>query len=622
MNMSTTPPLIFSLPLNRDVPPPLMEIPLLQEVPEGSLLQVSPLTSSARDLIVDRVLLGDGTVCEEVARYSDEETRKDWVNHVRSNGLITVRTPRTLGVGDELHLECSFGALDYSRGDKPKRYTNEPTRPYFAWMDWSYTLNQVEACSPDVPKHPVGPEVRLRFLPGKAEHMHAVWKADGRLLIRYFDSCFNPVKRETPSLKVDDLKADPSRALLGRGVEVEGEHTPDKRFTVKEPDGFTAVSNARPFTRDGQKICFGEIHWHTELSCDGTRPLRDALLSARDDIGLDFAGPGDHIWDNGVFGEDATPEMQAEALRECDDPGHFAILPGAEFSCGIGHANYYCDSIENYLEVCKRLPEARDTSTANRASQYRWDVLTGALIPGHTFLVPHHSNTNSFEREGVVSQKTGRPFWNAMTLPAGEERPHVRLMEIYQARGSFEDEVVDPHWRILSGGYGASARSALMKGYRIGFTGGTDNHNGWPSRNNHGGMIDGFTAVITDAIDTPSIWEALSLRRCYATTGARIICDVTLNGRPIGSELKLAPDASRRMRIRIYGTAPLETVEVVSAGIVLDRIPVVEGSPDLETEWEDTRPGRPLDGVYYYLRIRQVDGNIAWLSPFWIDTAE
>lgn len=101
--------------------------------------------------------------------------------------------------------------------------------------------------------------------------------------------------------------------------------------------------------------------------------------------------------------------------------------------------------------------------------------------------------------------------------------------------------------------------------------------------------------------------------------GWRIICDITLNGQPIGSELKLAWDEGRVMKVRIFGTAPLEKVEVVSAGCVIDEIPVVEGSCDLITEWEDKRPGRPLHDVYYYLRIRQTDGNIAWLSPFWID---
>jgi hypothetical protein len=379
------------------------------------------------------------------------------------------------------------------------------------------------------------------------------------------------------------------------------------------------MSNPLPRTGNGQKVCFGEIHWHTELSSDGKRPLKDALHSAKEELCMDFAGPGDHIWRSGVFGENATPEMQAEDLRDADDPGHFAVIPGAELSCRVGHANFYCDSIERYLQVCANLPNARPPAEAEMATQYGWHLLTESLVPGKTALIPHHTNTNSYDREKVVNPDTGRPYWSAMTFPCGKEMPHVRCMEIYQSRGSFEAEEPDPDWRIACGGYGASARSALMKGYRIGFTGGTDNHVGWPSRNQHGGKVDGLTAVLTDAIDTASIWKALYNRHCYATTGARMVCDVTLNGKPIGSELTLPWDAPREIKIRIHGTAPLECVEVISAGVVIDSIPVENGSPDLITTWEDLRPGRPLHDVYYYLRIRQADGNIAWLSPFWID---
>jgi hypothetical protein len=391
------------------------------------------------------------------------------------------------------------------------------------------------------------------------------------------------------------------------------------RIEVTDAGGNKAKSNARPITSSGKKVCFGEFHWHTELSSDGQRPLRDALRTARDDMCMDFAGPADHIGFEGIFAK-GTPEDQVKALEGFNKDGSFAILPGAELSHRVGHANFYCQSTDQYLEVCQNLKAAIKEHPWNETTEYGWNALVNAIHPEETFLVPHHTNTNSFDKEGVLNKKNGRPFWSAMTFPRGIEMPHVRLFEIYQGRGSFEDETLNPEWRIESGGYGASARSALMKGYRIGFTAGTDNHVGWPGRKHAGGMIDAYTAVLSDSIDTTSIWKALLERRCYATTGARIICDVTLNGMPIGSELKLPWDAERQMEIRIYGTAPLEKVEIISAGITIDSIEVDGTSWDLEAVWEDSRPGRPLHDVYYYLRVRQVDGNIAWLSPFWIDT--
>jgi len=120
-------------------------------------------------------------------------------------------------------------------------------------------------------------------------------------------------------------------------------------------------------------------------------------------------------------------------------------------------------------------------------------------------------------------------------------------------------------------------------------------------------------------LDTRSVFEALHRRRCYATSGARIVADATLNGQPLGSELALAPGAERRFRIRIHGTAPLAAVQIVHAGCVLADFPVAAGSWDVAAEWCDERPGRALEDAWYYVRARQADGHCAWLSPFWID---
>ena len=46
-----------------------------------------------------------------------------------------------------------------------------------------------------------------------------------------------------------------------------------------------------------------------------------------------------------------------------------------------------------------------------------------------------------------------------------------------------------------------------------------------------------------------------------------------------------------------------------------------DDEPDFDVTWMDDRPGRPLRDVSYYVRVRQVDGHCAWLSPFWVDLA-
>ena len=87
----------------------------------------------------------------------------------------------------------------------------------------------------------------------------------------------------------------------------------------------------------------------------------------------------------------------------------------------------------------------------------------------------------------------------------------------------------------------------------------------------------------------------------------------------MGSELRLQAGAERRLRVRIRGTAPLECVQVIHCGRLLAELPVADGSPDLDAEWTDDRPGRPLQDIHYYVRARQQDGECLWTSPFWID---
>lgn len=132
----------------------------------------------------------------------------------------------------------------------------------------------------------------------------------------------------------------------------------------------------------------------------------------------------------------------------------------------------------------------------------------------------------------------------------------------------------------------------------------------------------GLTAIQAPVLAWDELFRALYARRCYATTGARIVADVTLNGAAMGSELRLEPGAERRLRVMIRGTAPLACVQVVHCGHVLADLPVAAGSEDLDAEWVDERPGRPLQDVYYYVRARQRDGECLWTSPFWIDLIE
>ncbi len=550
--------------------------------------------SMLSSLVISRVS-ADGVAehaFEMVHRYTRAEMEKDWNWYICTRSMAVVRVDRDLPTGSTLVVASAYRTGQEDGGSATP--VGEVAR--FSGITWAMvpvSIPDVRAIEGTMIAEPIG----LALTAGPAVRAEAWLKPDGRVRVNRFDSQGNPVG---------------PAAVVERGA-VKADNAGRVRVTTPVGD---ALTNARPASLDGTPIWFGEFHWHTDFSSDGQRPMADALTSARDELGLDFAGPGDHLWAHGSYGSKG-PEEQAAICRGFDEPGRFCTLAGAELSRRYGHANLYAVDFDTFIRIVKRFPEELRAEWETQPDRYGLEALTRLCISGKSLVIPHHSNMDSFVRERVV-HPDGRPFWCALHFPIPADREIVRLFEMVQGRGAFESEETDDAWHIYDGGLGGSARTALMRGYRMGFVGGTDNHCGWPTRG-HGGQYIGVTAVQAPALDTASVFRALYARRCYATSGARIIADMTLNGHPMGSELVQEPGARRLFQIAVRGTAPLTHVQLIHFGYVLKDFELKAGSLDFDAEWADDRPGRPLEDAWYYLRIRQEDGHCAWLSPVWID---
>jgi hypothetical protein len=171
---------------------------------------------------------------------------------------------------------------------------------------------------------------------------------------------------------------------------------------------------------------------------------------------------------------------------------------------------------------------------------------------------------------GNVFARSGLSVWTHYCWPLGHnELRFFRLAEIVQGRGCFESEEVDPEWKVRFGA-GGSIRTGHVRAFLIGFTGGTDSHAGWPSRH-QGGALTGLTAVYADGFSRAGIMRGIQ-RRCYATTGTRIVLDFRLNGAAMCSELLLGPRDDRVFTLRVHGTTPLDRVEIVSQGAAIARL--------------------------------------------------
>lgn len=371
----------------------------------------------------------------------------------------------------------------------------------------------------------------------------------------------------------------------------------------------------------GPATFWGMIHGHTENS-DGAGSLDHYYTYMRDDCGLDFGAAGDH---DHVFetSEDMWRMTQDAAVRYNDPPSFVSFL-GYEWAKwrrnGDGDRNVY------YLHDHRPMYRSDNGHCATPPE------LFAALRDETAMVIPHHP-----------AEIGNHCDWKAHN-PEKE-----RLVEIYSVWGNSERSVNDGNpfpVRPASGGNTDKGRAAgevpdgfvqraLALGWRVGFTAGGDDHTGHPGDDTRRGHSPwhysaGLLAVRAAENSREAIWDALWQRRCYGTTGARIIIDFCLNDEPMGSELRLGdfPElrSCRSLRVAVHGCATVSRIEIVRNN---STVFVHQGTgPDEDVGWDDTDafesvalPPAEFCAVpfcFYYVRVSQSDGEMAWVSPIWV----
>ncbi|MCK4967008.1 hypothetical protein KAS50_08245, partial [bacterium] len=104
-------------------------------------------------------------------------------------------------------------------------------------------------------------------------------------------------------------------------------------------------------------------------------------------------------------------------------------------------------------------------------------------------------------------------------------------------------------------------------------------------------------------------------RHCYATTGARIIIDFSINGNPMGSEIVFDDKKIKRnIFVKIEGTNNIKYVSVIKNN---EEFLKKKGyGKSMTIDFSDDSPVNKTD--YYYIRVVQEDEHIAWSSPIWV----
>ncbi len=358
---------------------------------------------------------------------------------------------------------------------------------------------------------------------------------------------------------------------------------------ASERESFVTLSNPLLVENGVARILWGDVHGHSNLS-DGSATPEEYLAYARDVAALDVVALTDHDhW--GMLFLDEHPEIWRsiqEAIERSHAPDRFVTLLGYEWTNWIhGHRHVLYFGDEG--------PLLSSLSEEYERPDQLWDALRGK--PVLTFA--HHS--------------AGGPIaTNWDFAPDPELEPVTEVASVHGA-----SEAMDAPIRIYSPLAGNFVRDVLDRGYRLGFIGSGDSHDGHPGLVQiASGASGGLAAILAQDLTREGVLGALQARRCYATNGPRIVLRVVLDGRRMGTLVPASePGKKPALLVRVVGTAPLASIEVVRGGEIVARLDGEKAFELLTTVELD-----PLrSGEYVYVRVVQEDEGTAWSSPFFVE---
>jgi hypothetical protein len=333
-----------------------------------------------------------------------------------------------------------------------------------------------------------------------------------------------------------------------------------------------------PAARHGRVTLFGDIQQHSAHS-DGLGSADEVYLRARYRYGDDFVALTDH---ESFLGKRTGPgewEYLQKVAERHDTPGSFATLYAYEWTGkmfpGPGHKCVYYPH--------RGVPIiSRDDVPEGKALVQQVRALGG-------FASPHHIGWTGADEPG--HDDAGQPLWEICSCHGCYEHVDHALGQ----RGELRDQMADV---------------MLKKGHRFGFTGSSDSH-GLLWHHGEARKRDpyrtGLTAVQAEAVTREAIMAALVARRCYATSGAKILLDVQADGAPMGAALE--DRAAAEFEVSAVGSCAIRSIELIGAQGVLARVEPLAEVASLRARAESP---------FVYARVVQSDGEMAWSSPVFL----
>ncbi len=381
--------------------------------------------------------------------------------------------------------------------------------------------------------------------------------------------------------------------LPGSGLTQEAQLIPvppdsPAKLAVVHPNEAADVARIRAYRFDhgGKKLRMirGEFHRHTEYTAhrDGDGLLEDAWRYAHDAGSLDWMGNGDH--DNGHHDEYSWWQIQKTA----DIMNHgteFVAIHSYERSLKYpdGHRNVIFPKRGIRPLPRGSLKGSEEKGTPDTFILYKYLRHFGGMCSSHTSATG--MGTDWRNNDPVVEP----------------------VVEIYQGHRHNYEFIGAPRsatQKTQIGGYEPKGfvNHALEKGYKLGFQASSD----------HISTHMSYGIVLTDDVSRQGIIDAFKRRHSYAATD-NIIAEFRCGKQIMGDIFDIGTPP--KLEIKVIGTAPIAKISILRDG---KYVHIVEPKKQ-ETTVTFTDDEAPRGKTsYYYARVEQSDGNIAWLSPMWI----
>ncbi len=360
---------------------------------------------------------------------------------------------------------------------------------------------------------------------------------------------------------------------------------PSPPTNAESPDHLVTLSPCPPSPADDYQLLWADLHGHTWCT-DGAHAPAFYYHYGRTVGFLDVCALTEHD----TISHAVWQELVATAERY-NEPHRYTTFLGYEWTGDLAQS----------LNVLFKAGTGHYYPAYDAVSRHYADFVQLLARDGDALLMRH-------DLPGLGKR------W-PLVDPSGQME---RLVQIYSFMLSSEAPAL-PYTRGVID-EGSSVQAALADGFRFGLLGSSDTHASMPGRRHsltkgtpgYGSRPYGLTGIYAQENTREAVFDALYHRRCYAATD-RILLDFRINGHWMGEAITL--EGPRSINVHVVGTAAFDYVAILKNNQIIHQT----GAGATAVQFSLTDQTDLAPGDFYYLRVVQSNGDLAWSSPIWVD---